>query len=1373
MNKKTDYFSRLCGLACRLGSSFLLVVLVMLAFAAFAGGSIFGGKNSKSDNPDGVYAIGVHFCSTLECPPIRIIEGICDGENMQKRWGVCLCDEGYVSRDGVCAACPKGQYSDGIHECTGCAVGTYKANEGDTECTPCPSDSYCVRGMRYACPEHATCTSTAFKCWSGYKSTAAACVCAEGKYVNENDACVDCSADEQAAACSGGCITQCKEGYYPDGGVCPDGGGAVCAPCSNLHAAECNGKTGSVIKCEDGYYEVAGECVECLADHYCKDGKMIDCPKHAECSKDDFTCVDKHKKKGDACVCASNRYEDEDGICQLCPDAPSCEGIDCCELTGPEDICGRKTLSLEFKGPTNAYGEFCYPCDKKADMTGVTKEQCDRCEKREYYKVPDTEDEICFMGKCVNGFRDRKYGDCYSCDSEIGIEAEKDQCDLCPNRVMTNGYCSLRCPEGTLLDTVQYTCISCKADVDIHVFDPDKIDCEASCPLVRELDSSGVCVRTCSAHGKKEKHKCVCEDRWYGDECASLCEEVLDKEGNCQKCNVLGRFASTAEECARCVDRKWNESTQYCHLTSCVTDSFRDNDGWCYSCDDMASVETDQAQCNRCTNFPDDPESDALVKRELITRGGKQFCELTSDYCASKGGFKDYYGNCHMCDEANVIGSTSAECNICNKDGMKDYEKRLYVASQSKCYPACGTGAFRDKNYLCRSCDDPESYEAGYEECEMHCRDKREMIAGYCAPKCPQYEIYDMNTMKCVPCITPNIRAPSNSECIRRCAGIREVVDDVCALSCDGHGIKDDNGVCECYPGWFGPKCDSICTGAKDVYGNCHYCVDPNRFNSRQIECDRCSDRWYENAICYPPCDGFMDANNVCHDCDDEEKYTTSAEKCSKCTNRTMVTISGVDYCMEACAEGEFRDYYGVCHSCSENATIGSYSAECAKCRDRDYLGSKCYYTCNGFRDSDNNCHACTDKTNYRATEDSCDENCSEQRETIIPYVERATGTTYCALKCTGFRDFYGTCYSCDTTSNVGTTNAECLRCGEAREYVGDKCYSKCTNGFRDANRECHLCTERTTYQATEASCSQNCSEQRETIIPYVERAAGTTYCALKCTGFRDLYGNCYACNETSTISSTNAECMLCGAAREYIGDKCYPKCEGFRDADKKCHDCEDVGRYELSEEACSACVGAREIITLSGKTYCVAKCGGNEFRDFNGNCHNCNESSAVGSYKAQCDICEERVYDADHSKCYAGCGDGKFMGSDFLCYSCNETSDVATTQIACDACGNMRRYTNGKCVLACDQGFKGTDGICYSCDTTNAIASTRDACNNCDSRSFFSDKCWLSCGTGKFRDGYGTCHDCSDPSTYFSYAIECNKCGDVRKYEGSNCLKK
>ena len=123
--------------------TFLLLSTVLFATSVYAGGSIFGHHKKKSSNPYGVYAINVHICDKLECPEVRIIEGSCDGANMEKRWGVCVCEAGYVSQNGACVSCPEGQYSDGITGCQACPEGTYRAGDNDTTCTECPEAPEC------------------------------------------------------------------------------------------------------------------------------------------------------------------------------------------------------------------------------------------------------------------------------------------------------------------------------------------------------------------------------------------------------------------------------------------------------------------------------------------------------------------------------------------------------------------------------------------------------------------------------------------------------------------------------------------------------------------------------------------------------------------------------------------------------------------------------------------------------------------------------------------------------------------------------------------------------------------------------------------------------------------------------------------------------------------------------------------------------------------------------------------------------------------------------------------------------------------------------------------------------------------------------
>ncbi len=78
----------------------LLLIGIFVSSAVFAGGSIFG-KKHRENNPDGVYSISVFVCGALKCPKVIIREGKC-GEHSSKQYGVCLCDSGYVMKNGQC-----------------------------------------------------------------------------------------------------------------------------------------------------------------------------------------------------------------------------------------------------------------------------------------------------------------------------------------------------------------------------------------------------------------------------------------------------------------------------------------------------------------------------------------------------------------------------------------------------------------------------------------------------------------------------------------------------------------------------------------------------------------------------------------------------------------------------------------------------------------------------------------------------------------------------------------------------------------------------------------------------------------------------------------------------------------------------------------------------------------------------------------------------------------------------------------------------------------------------------------------------------------------------------------------------------------------
>ena len=135
-NKQKSFFKKKNIVYFSIGCSLLTL---LFSTQILAGGSIFGGGGkARSNNPDGVYSIGVHICNSLNCLPIVIEESRCVGKNVAQQYGVCVCEKGHENQGGECVPCPEGQDGDGITGCSSCAPGTYRKNEHDAECIPCP-----------------------------------------------------------------------------------------------------------------------------------------------------------------------------------------------------------------------------------------------------------------------------------------------------------------------------------------------------------------------------------------------------------------------------------------------------------------------------------------------------------------------------------------------------------------------------------------------------------------------------------------------------------------------------------------------------------------------------------------------------------------------------------------------------------------------------------------------------------------------------------------------------------------------------------------------------------------------------------------------------------------------------------------------------------------------------------------------------------------------------------------------------------------------------------------------------------------------------------------------------------------------------------
>lgn len=257
---------------------------------------------------------------------------------------VCLeCSSGYL-KDGACEACT-------LEHCELCTV----AGEEET-CIECDDPGYSLSSGKCAgCPTGKyldgtsckSCPTNAITCTTG--GTVTACKDEGTKYVKSSDSktckactgCVKCALDDENAKC-----TECKENeYLTDDGSCSycnsDDAGTKCKSCGD-----------------------AGECSECNAEYYLKDGVCEDCPANCdECSEDETD--------GLICgTCSVNYGLNEETICLECPSKCSV-----CNVNGACTDCeeGYVVVSGECKQCPSKCTECsdettCTHCEDGADL---------------------------------------------------------------------------------------------------------------------------------------------------------------------------------------------------------------------------------------------------------------------------------------------------------------------------------------------------------------------------------------------------------------------------------------------------------------------------------------------------------------------------------------------------------------------------------------------------------------------------------------------------------------------------------------------------------------------------------------------------------------------------------------------------------------------------------------------------------------------------------------------------------------------------------------------------------------------------------------------------------------------------------------------
>ncbi len=468
----------------------LLFSTVLVSTVVLAGGGLFGGK-TKATNPNGVKSIAVELCGVGNCPKLRLKEGACVGDNVYKEFGVCLCDLGYVAKDGNCEPCPTGYYSDGQNECTLCGPGTHSV-AGKAECVACDEGTFAPGGTDkcYACPNHADCSNESFACQEGFKNIGStwenlSCVCEDGTALNDTQTgCVSCASLNRQDGTNGEC-GDCVGEYHDIEGRCilcsgdtPYWNGSQCVQCmTNLHCKpdceeecsegiceerrnfglipSCNGMGGSDYTIRVNAYcdtelneyhnyactscnalhrekdaHISSKCGDCLSGYYENDkGKCISnmCALGSPVGKGGFIKTMMTEEGEVSCFC-NQAIENYDESIQDCV-VPCEKNSDC--GNDCQKICADGICAVFPSMPVPA---CTYTEKEKAYCDTTTNTKYSRvcfnsCE--EAHRVPKQKPSISQKcGDCVSGYYENDEGKCIAntCDDSWTITESIPEC---------------------------------------------------------------------------------------------------------------------------------------------------------------------------------------------------------------------------------------------------------------------------------------------------------------------------------------------------------------------------------------------------------------------------------------------------------------------------------------------------------------------------------------------------------------------------------------------------------------------------------------------------------------------------------------------------------------------------------------------------------------------------------------------------------------------------------------------------------------------------------------------------------------------------------------------------------------------------------
>jgi len=381
----------------------------------------------------------------------------------------CTCNLGYTGPDGQeCSACQSGKYKDvnGSSACLLCSRGKYSAETGEaaeTTCTACPmhadalsGSSVCICNAGYTGPDGQNCSACASGRYKEENGSAPCSLCLQGKYSTETGetseaTCSACPAHTYSGSGSSDMTNcTCNMGYTG-----PDG--LACVACVAGTYKDVNGSSACSL-CQQGKYSTGlGEvaelvCSDCPASSSSAEGsdRLVNCSCIAGYSGLDgqacIACVPgKYKQASgpsDCLLCGAGKYStgsgaDDESLCLGCPfGSSSVEGSSVLEncacnagYTGSNgQVC---SVCLAGKHKAAVGPSDCLPCVAgtwSAEL-GKTDEVCTSCPDDSISAESSSEKTGCL---CNMGYSGPDGGPCDACEPGTFKPVKgSDTCDVC------------------------------------------------------------------------------------------------------------------------------------------------------------------------------------------------------------------------------------------------------------------------------------------------------------------------------------------------------------------------------------------------------------------------------------------------------------------------------------------------------------------------------------------------------------------------------------------------------------------------------------------------------------------------------------------------------------------------------------------------------------------------------------------------------------------------------------------------------------------------------------------------------------------------------------------------------------------------------